>query len=71
MAHRDALWSLLAGLPRMQRAVLVLRYLEDLADDGIAELLGCTRVTVRVHASRGLAKLRAALPTVELTGRKL
>ncbi len=57
-AERDALWGQLATLPRQQRAVLVLRYYEDLDDPAIGSLLGCSPVTVRTHASRGLARLR-------------
>ncbi|MFI5710790.1 SigE family RNA polymerase sigma factor [Kribbella sp. NPDC051620] len=62
-AQRDAAWRLLADLPRAQRAVLVLRFYEDLPDDEIAAILGCSPVTVRSNASRGLATLRANLPT--------
>ena len=62
IAVREQLWQLLVKLPRMQRAVLVLRYFEDRDDDDIAGLLGCARATVRVHAARGLQRLRAALP---------
>ena len=54
----DALWSLLAGLPARQRAVLVLRYVEDLDDRAIAEVLGAAPGTVRSLASRALATLR-------------
>ncbi|WP_425321053.1 SigE family RNA polymerase sigma factor [Actinoplanes teichomyceticus] len=57
-ADRDELWSRLAGLTRAQRAVLVLRYYEDLDDRQIAEVLRCAPSTVRVHATRGLARLR-------------
>jgi RNA polymerase sigma-70 factor (sigma-E family) len=57
-ADREVLWSLLAGLPRQQRAVLVLRYYEDLPDAEIGLLLGCATSTVRAHAARGLARLR-------------
>jgi RNA polymerase sigma-70 factor (sigma-E family) len=60
-AVRDELWRLLAGLPRTQRAVLVLRFYEDLDDRRIAEVLGCAPATVRVHASRALGTLRAEL----------
>ncbi|MEV1246762.1 SigE family RNA polymerase sigma factor [Nonomuraea sp. NPDC050022] len=56
------LWQALAGLPRKQRAVLVLRYYEDLADEEIAGVLGISRGTVRSHASLGLAKLRSTVP---------
>lgn len=58
LAERDAMWQVLTTLPRKQRAVLVLRYYEDLPDAKIAELLGCSAVTVRVHASRAFARLR-------------
>jgi RNA polymerase sigma-70 factor (sigma-E family) len=57
-AERDAVWSELARLPRQQRAVLVLRYYEDLPDARIAELIGCAPATVRAHAARALATLR-------------
>lgn len=54
-------WGWLATLPRQQRAVLVLRYYEDLPDGEIATLVGCSPATVRSHASRGLAALRTVL----------
>lgn len=53
--------DVLLGLPERQRAVLVLRYVEDLADDEIAEALGCRRATVRSLAARGLAAIRREL----------
>ncbi|MEU1685536.1 SigE family RNA polymerase sigma factor [Micromonospora sp. NPDC005707] len=56
--ERDALWRLLAELPRRQRAVLVLRYFEDLTEAQIAETLGISVGTVKSQASKGLAKLR-------------
>jgi RNA polymerase sigma-70 factor (sigma-E family) len=61
VAERDEMWLLLRRLPRSQRAVVVLRYYEDLADIDIAHLLGCSPATVRVHAFKALKKLRAAL----------
>ena len=54
----DDVWNRLATLPRKQRAVLVLRYYEQLDDDEIAALLGCARVTVRSNASKALKTLR-------------
>jgi len=66
-AARDETWRLLAQLPRPQRAVLVLRFYEDLPDATIAEILGCTQVTVRVRASRGLARLRDLTSSHALT----
>ncbi|MFI1193454.1 SigE family RNA polymerase sigma factor [Micromonospora sp. NPDC020750] len=57
-ADRDAMWRLIAALPNRQRAVLVLRYYEDLDDATIAQILGCSPVTVRTHAMRALIHLR-------------
>jgi len=61
LAARDEAWRWLATLPANQRAVLVLRFYEDLPDADIAELLGCPEATVRSHARRGLAALRRHL----------
>ena len=55
------MWSLLAGLPRAQRVVLVLRFYLDMTDEEIAVTLGCAHPTVRAHASRALSRLRTAL----------
>ncbi len=63
--RRDATWRLLATLPRQQRAVLVLRFYEDLPDREIAETLGCREPTVRSNASRALASLRTRLAETE------
>jgi RNA polymerase sigma-70 factor (sigma-E family) len=58
LVDTDELWNRLAALPRKQRAVLVLRYYEQLHDDEIADLLGCAPVTVRSNASKALKALR-------------
>jgi RNA polymerase sigma-70 factor (sigma-E family) len=58
---RDLLLRGLADLPPRQRAVLVLRYFEDLTEAQVAAMLGCTVGTVKSQAARGLAKLRAAV----------
>ncbi|HEX9063897.1 MAG TPA: sigma-70 family RNA polymerase sigma factor [Streptosporangiaceae bacterium] len=58
VADRDALVRALAALPPKQRAVLVLRYWEDLPDPVIAAALNCSQATVRSQASRALARLR-------------
>ena len=55
---RSALLGALRQLPPRQRAVVVLRYWEDLSDEQAAELLGCSASTVRSQAARALAKLR-------------
>jgi RNA polymerase sigma factor (sigma-70 family) len=59
------MWQALAGLPRKQRAVLVLRYYEQLDDAEIAAVLGISRGTVRSQASRALDKLRFAVAGAE------
>jgi RNA polymerase sigma-70 factor (sigma-E family) len=55
---RDALVRLLLQLPARQRAVLVLRYWEQLTDAETAAVLGCPEGTVKSAASRGLTRLR-------------
>ncbi|WP_200947707.1 MULTISPECIES: SigE family RNA polymerase sigma factor [unclassified Phycicoccus] len=59
---RDEMWTLLAGLSPRQRAVLVLRYYDDLPDAAIADVLGCSPVSVRVTAHKALARLREQMP---------
>jgi RNA polymerase sigma factor (sigma-70 family) len=61
------LWSAVRCLPARQRAVLVLRYHEDLPEAEVARLLGLPRGTVKSLAHRGLTRLRAELgsPTME------
>lgn len=65
LADRRALGVLvrqaLARLPRQQRAVLVLRYCEDLPEAEVAKLLGCSAGSVKTHAHRGLRALRRQL----------
>ncbi|MBX6750293.1 MAG: SigE family RNA polymerase sigma factor [Micromonosporaceae bacterium] len=51
----------LATLTVRQRTVLVLRYWEDLTEQEVADLLGCSVGTVKSTASRALAHLRAQL----------
>jgi RNA polymerase sigma factor (sigma-70 family) len=46
------------SLPPRQRAVLVLRYFEDMTEAEAADALGCSIGTVKSHASRGLDRLR-------------
>jgi RNA polymerase sigma-70 factor (sigma-E family) len=57
---RDALRRALAALPARQRAVLVMRYLQDYPDEEIASLMGVRESTVRSQAARALEALRRA-----------
>jgi RNA polymerase sigma factor (sigma-70 family) len=50
-------WAL-GRLPERQRAVLVLRYLFDLPDAEVGEILGVATATVRSQAARAIARLR-------------
>ncbi len=52
--------SALAALPLDQRAVLVLRYLDDQSEAETAQMLGIAPGTVKSRAARGLASLRKA-----------
>ncbi|MFE4546600.1 SigE family RNA polymerase sigma factor [Streptomyces sp. NPDC056785] len=66
LAHDDTdlrvtLISALAELPPRARAMVVLRYWEDLSVESVAELLKCSESTVKSQCSRSLAKLRARL----------
>ena len=57
----DEVVDALSALPRAQRAVVVLRYIEDLDVDTVAHVLGLPSGTVKSHAARGLSSLRARL----------
>jgi RNA polymerase sigma-70 factor (sigma-E family) len=60
--ERDAVWAFVQTLPPKQRAVIVLRYYEDLSETEIAAALGISPGTVKSQASRALAALRQRLP---------
>lgn len=58
---RDALLTALRTLSERERAVVVLRFYEDLPDTEIAAALGCARASVRSLCARAMAKLRVQL----------
>jgi RNA polymerase sigma-70 factor (sigma-E family) len=70
VVERDRMLTLIAALPPKQRAVIALRYYDDLSDAEIAAMLDCRRTTVRSHASRALATLRSGMeePGPDATG---
>ena len=67
---RTELLEALSHLHERQRAVLVLRYFNDLTEAQVAEVLGCSPGTVKSSASRGLARLREALQPVPLQAKE-
>ncbi|MEP9363964.1 SigE family RNA polymerase sigma factor [Nocardioides sp. CN2-186] len=58
VVDRAAVWEAVRTLPPRQRAVIVLRYYEDLSEQEIAAALGCSAGTVKSQASAALANLR-------------
>lgn len=59
--QRAVLHEALLAVPPRQRAVLVLRYFDDLSVAATAKAMGCSAGTVKSQAARGLANLRAAM----------
>ena len=57
-AQRDALLRAISRLPPRQRAMVVLRYYEDMSEAQTAEALGVSVGTVKSAVSRALGKLR-------------
>lgn len=62
-SDRDAVWGAVRRLPERQRAVVVLRFYEDLSEAETAEVLGCSRGTVKSQTSRAVARLHQLLDT--------
>ncbi len=63
---RDSLLHALAQLGPSQRAIVVLRYWDDLSIEETAEILGTSAGNVKSQAARGLAHLRQVLTIVEV-----
>ncbi|MEV0649697.1 SigE family RNA polymerase sigma factor [Phytomonospora sp. NPDC050363] len=59
--ERDLMWRFVLKLPPKQRAVLVLRYYEDMSEAETASMLGVAAGTVKSQCSRALANLRTQL----------
>lgn len=66
---RQVLLTALTRVPPRQRAVLVLRYWEDLSVEETARLLNCSTGTVKSQAARGLQTLRGVITDPDLTSR--
>jgi RNA polymerase sigma-70 factor (sigma-E family) len=60
-AESDAVLRALATLPRRQRLMVVLRYVEGMSEREAASAAGCSVGTVKSQASRGLDRLRLVL----------
>lgn len=61
VATRISVRDGIARLPRRQREVVALRYLADMPEAQVADVLGLDPGTVKQHASRGRASLRLEL----------
>lgn len=59
--HDAELWAQIVALSPMQRAIVVLRFYEDLTEAQTADCLGCSIGTVKTHSSRAMERLRAKL----------
>ncbi|MER6434264.1 SigE family RNA polymerase sigma factor [Streptomyces sp900105245] len=59
LEHRAVLVQAMSALPARQRAVVILRYWDDMSEQDVAEILNCSVGSVKTHAHRGLRALRA------------
>jgi len=70
-ANRLLARKLLAALPTRQRAVLVLRFFDDLTETEVAAMMGCTVGTVKSQTAKALAKLRTNADLAAWRGQEL
>ncbi|QBR92635.1 SigE family RNA polymerase sigma factor [Nocardioides euryhalodurans] len=68
LVDRELLWPLVCALPPRQRAVVVLRYYEDLSEREIADVLGCSAGTVKSTAHDAMQALRRSVAAIPTTG---
>lgn len=61
LLDRSLLWPLICALPARQRAVVVLRFYEDMSEAQIADTLGCAPGTVKSQSHAAMGALRRAL----------
>jgi RNA polymerase sigma-70 factor (sigma-E family) len=66
-AARQDLWNAIGRLPARQRAVVVLRFYEDLSEAQTSDLLGCSVGTVKSQTSKALAKLKSDTALMPIT----
>ncbi|HEV2377505.1 MAG TPA: SigE family RNA polymerase sigma factor [Streptosporangiaceae bacterium] len=64
---RDAVWRALRVLPARQRAVVVLRYFEDLSEAQTAAVMGTSTGTVKSQSARALKRLAGLLAPAEVS----
>lgn len=65
VTQASVVWAALATLPARQRAVMVLRYYEDLSETEIADTLGISTGSVKSHASAARAALAQRLGSTD------
>jgi RNA polymerase sigma-70 factor (sigma-E family) len=61
LEEEDEVWTAVVRLPARRRACVVLRYYEDLPEQEVAAILGCSVGTVKSQTSRALTRLREEL----------
>ena len=69
VVNHELLWPLVCALPERQRAVVVLRYYEDLSEAQTAEVLGCAPGRVKSQTHEAMRALRRGLGAVTVTGK--